>query len=1122
MGKSRPRLLLLLFCLAVAAAEYVQLPGALSAGNDVRPPLKLTLSEAKATCDGIAQCEGFTRHTAGSIDAATTYFKSSKAHNGDPSWATYLKANAVDPPVLNFTVGGLDVGLRANSRTVQILGTEFNRKHDGGNFSWVPPLTGWNRPDRSSALCQNLGDITIRVRPASATGTGGWSTYASAWGAQASDAAIPTPAGKLPPGVFSRDDITGAMKYEAAAPPTETCPHGMQRPVRLHRDLRTDAPHYVTTRVDECVPGPLRGSSVSFDSFPLAVTREFSAGPNNNLVMTFTLRNTATSSVRIGGFGFVVAADDDTGGMQLPQIAATNSFVEASPNLDGGYAEWVRVVGNETLLVIPHAPGGGAPLEAWRPVMEDCTFGGSMSEWVVHSEAWSEEWLANNTQHPYATMNDQLNATGVWPLPHNSPWPNWHGHGTVKAPVRPLNPPTGATLAPGESKSYSVKFVLASASPASTNAAMRGEGAAVVRAVPGFIVPVDATTAALYIAPPAHATLAASTASPAGALSLAAKATPVGTRGFVKLPMQAHTPGARVRVVLNFTDGTSVAVQIATTVPQIEAATAYGAHLAHDAWVPRDHPDPFGRSASAMPYDRQDRAVVFDDSRAYDVGLSDDAGAGQTLALATRVMGAADSTEAARLSEYAESTLLGVKPDVARGPLRSLQEEDWTVRMTLFYYPCDVQDPKNPSPWCKTHWNTSYFKHDYTEQSKCGLPGVLGGPIWCMTEDMANMTYRGYNVPHQTAVHYALYTAARFNERIELPHTWETYLDRAARTSIALGTPNVGLMDGTIFRFVLDALLEEALGDQGNVTQWKAYAEQLSANMENRAQQFAAMTFPYGSEFNFDSTGQEEVYVWLSRFNYTELAYATMLSVRSYMRRLPTYVFNGAARSYGDLGNNGKWFVNRGVSRGSFHYRAGLNAIVTAEAYRRDPTDASLLELSSGAWAGNVLGIEPETGAPSMMLHAVPFMLEHDPRSGDFGLGFFGHWAEAASYVHRDEDLGEWICFGCDSTAVGSGLAIVPRDMLRRRVYVASVGLYVSLRNGRIETMRLEANELALKLVGCGSKDDVCTSYSFSVSAEAPRLTPGGGFRVEGASPVRGAWAVNGGASVEVRVTWER
>ena len=54
----------------------------------------------------------------------------------------------------------------------------------------------------------------------------------------------------------------------------------------------------------------------------------------------------------------------------------------------------------------------------------------------------------------------------------------------------------------------------------------------------------------------------------------------------------------------------------------------------------------------------------------------------------------------------------------------------------------------------------------------------------------------------------------------------------------------------------------------------------------------------------------------------------------------------------GDLGNNGKWFINKGVERGLMHYRAGLNMIPLIEAYRRNPDDHLLLEISMGAITG--------------------------------------------------------------------------------------------------------------------------------------------------------------------------
>jgi hypothetical protein len=160
-----------------------------------------------------------------------------------------------------------------------------------------------------------------------------------------------------------------------------------------------------------------------------------------------------------------------------------------------------------------------------------------------------------------------------------------------------------------------------------------------------------------------------------------------------------------------------------------------------------------------------------------------------------------------------------------------------------------------------------------------------------MTELLANQTYRAYNYPHQTAVYWAMYRVARHYDGMTTRMSWAWYLERAFKTAMKIGSPNVGLMDGTVFRELLLALHEEA---EANTTmaQW---ATQLEQAMRTRAEGWAAQTFPYGSEvrhtltscrsqvsareltatdaggtrqFNFDTTGQEEVYVWLKYFGY--------------------------------------------------------------------------------------------------------------------------------------------------------------------------------------------------------------------------------------------------------------
>ena len=97
--------------------------------------------------------------------------------------------------------------------------------------------------------------------------------------------------------------------------------------------------------------------------------------------------------------------------------------------------------------------------------------------------------------------------------------------------------------------------------------------------------------------------------------------------------------------------------------------------------------------------------------------------------------------------------------------------------------------------------------------------------------------------------------------------------------------------------------------------------------MHGRQEHWARQRFPYGSEFAFDTTGQEEVVVWNMHYGNLAAAQATVDHVLSYMRSIPNWAYNGGARA-ADSGNNGKWMAAQGSGkpdRGQMHYRSGLN-----------------------------------------------------------------------------------------------------------------------------------------------------------------------------------------------------
>jgi len=86
---------------------------------------------------------------------------------------------------------------------------------------------------------------------------------------------------------------------------------------------------------------------------------------------------------------------------------------------------------------------------------------------------------------------------------------------------------------------------------------------------------------------------------------------------------------------------------------------------------------------------------------------------------------------------------------------------------------------------------------------------------------------------------------------------------------------------------------------------WASLAARIEAGERSRAEYFRTAPNPYGSEFAYDTTGQEEVVVWLLYFGHDAAAERTVKHVQQYMRPLPNWAYNGGAEA-GDVANGGE------------------------------------------------------------------------------------------------------------------------------------------------------------------------------------------------------------------------
>jgi hypothetical protein len=314
---------------------------------------------------------------------------------------------------------------------------------------------------------------------------------------------------------------------------------------------------------------------------------------------------------------------------------------------------------------------------------------------------------------------------------------------------------------------------------------------------------------------------------------------------------------------------------------------------------------------------------------------------------------------------------------------------------------------------------------------------------------------RSYNYPHVAAAHWVLYHLARNHEGLVTNHGWEWYLARAHETALAMTRfapdhAQFGQMAGTVFLLILLDLQREG---------WTAQAEALEAAMRRRADHWRSLGYPFGSEMPWDSTGQEEVYAWCRYFGYDEKALVTLNAILGYMPTVPHWGYNGSARRYWDFVYAGKL---RRLERQLHHYGSGLNAIPVLTEFRDHPDDFYLLRVGYGGVMGAIANITEEGFGPSGF-HAYPSTLRMDGYSGDYGPGFFGHEVNAGTYVIRHPEFG-WLAFGGNLTLAGDTVRVRPLDAARSRVYLAPLGLWLTLEAGMFEAVEISGDSVRVTL----------------------------------------------------------
>lgn len=580
------------------------------------------------------------------------------------------------------------------------------------------------------------------------------------------------------------------------------------------------------------------------------------------------------------------------------------------------------------------------------------------------------------------------------------------------------NTPTSTILKPGESRSYGLQFILSGTAKDIESKLIENKRPVAI-SVPGYVLPKD-VNAKLFI----HYSkkIKAIQVQPENSL----KIIPLGTtkNGWKSYAVKGNTWG-RTRLSVIYEDGLEQTINYKVIEAETDVIASYGNFLTTKQWF--NQPDPiFKRAPSVITYDNEKQQQVIQDNRAWISGLSDEGGAGSWLGAIMKQLVQPKKEEVDKLKQFVDSVMFG------RIQLKNGLQK-YGVKKSLFYYAPDSL-PKG------TYDANINFKT---------------WSAWPKKE--ADNLGRSYNYPHVAAAHWVMYRLARNYSGLIAEQSWKQHLIDAAETGMAMVNiapyyAQFGQMEGTVFYLILNDLKNEGLTEE---------ATKLENEMKKRANHWRSLQYPFGSEMPWDSTGQEEVYVWSNYFGYQDKANVTLDAILAYMPVVPHWAYNGNARRYWDFLYGGK--LSR-IERMIHHYGSALNAIPVLMDYRKNPGDFYLLRAGYGGLLGSISNITQEGFAPAAF-HAYPSTLKNDGITGDYGSGFFGYAVNTSSYILLNPEFG-WLAFGGNLNKKGSIINVKLTTAAKSSVYIAPAGLWISLDAGTIDEVDYNTvnGEIRLKL----------------------------------------------------------
>lgn len=350
-----------------------------------------------------------------------------------------------------------------------------------------------------------------------------------------------------------------------------------------------------------------------------------------------------------------------------------------------------------------------------------------------------------------------------------------------------------------------------------------------------------------------------------------------------------------------------------------------------------------------------------------------------------------------------------------------------------------------------------------------------------MPEPNTTPTYRGYAYPHVYNTYFSMYKIADlYPDLVTYKHDKNTYLLRAYNIFKALYEGpvaynwNTGLMGELTTPDMIAALKKEGYENEAN---------DMTQKMKTKYNNFKNTTYPYGSEYSYDNTGEEAVYT-LAKLNENqpgeqakalEMMGKINAKTRAARGHMPTWYYY--ANPVTITGEN--WF--------NFQYTASLAGYAMDDwiRFHENNNRETQQRMSYAAKIANVSAInsgqisaDPDNfGAAAWTYQAekgnqgtngtggganVPLLNGWRGMTGEADLGLFGALQTLSADVAIDPIFGV-TGYGAEVALANGRYAIQPKDGLFKRINLITEKLYLELNKDQFTEAKLaQAKDYAL------------------------------------------------------------